>query len=274
MANVKLIAFDLDYTLLRTGGKLSDFTVNVLKKASDAGILLVPASGRGLCEMGELLPKMPVRYFVSVNGSVVWDLKKKEIIYRALPDQDKILEKIKLALSMKIYTEVYCGEVYTDAYSYENMEALGMPKDQIPMFRATRTVVDDLYVEMKKLKQVEKLHVIFRDVPDKLNRQEPFLHDPNFAYTAAFINNLELSGPQVDKGTGLSALASILDIAPEHVMTLGDGANDVPMLSWAGLGVAMANAVPEAKKVADVLTDTNDEDGAAKAILKWALNNN
>jgi len=271
MADIKLIAFDLDYTLLRTGGGLSDFTVETLHKAAEKGIYMVPASGRGLCEMDDLLPKMPVRYFVSVNGSVVWDLQEKKIIHRSLPDQDKILEKIQLAVSMGIYTEVYCGEVYTNPYSYENMEKLGMTFDQAPLFRATRTVVPDLYAHMNELRQVEKLHVIFKDVADKESRQEPFLHSPDFAYTAAFVNNLELSGPQVDKGTGLKALASYLGVKQEEVMAIGDGANDAPMLSWAGLGVAMENAVPAAKEAADVLTESNDADGAAKAICKWAL---
>ena len=146
-----------------------------------------------------------------------------------------------------------------------------MAEDQVPLFKATRTVVPDLYEEMAKRRQVEKLHVLFKDTEDKKRRQEPFLHHPDFAYTAAFINNLELSGLHVDKGTGLAALANLLGIQREQVMALGDGANDVPMLSWAGLGVAMENAVPAAKEAADALTQDNDSDGAALAICKWVL---
>lgn len=269
--SIRMIAFDLDYTILKTGGTLSEKTATVLKKAREKGILLVPATGRDICEMGDLMEALLPRYVVTVNGSVVRDVQQNKILYKQVPPQDALLEKIQLAQTMGLYTEVYCDGVYTDSYSYENMEALGMIPDQIPMFKATRTVVSDLCATIREKGAGEKLHIIFKDVKDKQNRQEPFLHHPDFAYTAAFVNNLELSDKTVHKATGLAALAEKLGIDKSEVMALGDGANDATMLSWAGLGVAMENAVPEAKKAADVLTLSNDEDGAALAIEKYCF---
>lgn len=273
--SIRLIAFDLDYTMLKTGGALSEKTAAVLQEAKRRGIILVPATGRDVSEMGELMQALLPDYLVTVNGSVVRDVKNNCILYKQVPPQEALLEKIRLAQSMGLYTEVYCDGVYTDAYSYENMESLGMIPDQVAMFKATRTVVQDLYETIRQKGDGEKLHIIFKDVEDKKNRQAPFLNHPDFAYTAAFINNLELSDKTVSKATGLSALADRLGIAPSEVMALGDGANDAEMLSWAGLGVAMANAVPEAKEAADILTLSNDEDGAALAIEKYCfLKNN
>ncbi len=268
---IRMIAFDLDYTMLKTGGIVSERTAAVLKKAKESGILLVPSTGRDLCEMGTLMESLSPQYLVSVNGAVVRDVTKKEVLYKELPPQEPFLEKLRLALDMGIYTEVYCNGVYTDPNSYNNMAELGMPEDLIPMFKATRTVVPDLYETIRTLGAAEKLHVIFKDVPDKHQRQTPFLHHPDFAYTAAFINNLELPGKSVNKATGLQALADHLGIHQSEIMAIGDGANDACMLSWAGLGVAVANAVPEAKEAADVLTLSNDEDGAAVAIEKYCL---
>lgn len=269
--SIRLIAFDLDYTLLRTGGKLSGRTLSVLKEARRRGIMLVPATGRGVFEMENLLKIISPDYAVTVNGSVVWDIKHNRIVYKQVPPQEPLLEKIKLAVDMGLYTEVYCDGVYTNPYSYENMETLGLLSDQLPMFKETRQVVPDLYETIREKGAGEKLHIIFKDVKDKENRQKPFLHHPDFAYTAAFRNNLELSDKTVHKATGLAALTQQLGIDPTEVMTLGDGSNDATMLSWAGLGVAMENAVPEAKSAADVITLSNDEDGAAAAIEKYCF---
>lgn len=265
---IKMIAFDLDYTLLQTGGTLSDVTKTALAQAKAQNILLVPATGRDICEMQPLLPQLGARYVVGVNGAVVRDLQNDTVIYKELPEQNAFLEKLELALSMELYTEVYCDGVYTNPYSYHHMEALGMASDQVPMFKATRKVVPDLYASVRDMGCAEKLHILFKDAADKKTRQEPFLHHSAFAYTNAFVNNLELCSPKVSKASGLAALAEHLGIKRENVMTLGDGANDAAMLRWAGLGVAMENAVEEAKAAADCVTLSNDADGAAFMIQK------
>ncbi len=270
--NIKLIAFDMDYTLLRTGGALSEFTAQTLQEVQQKGIITVPVTGRNLEELQELLPRLGhIPYAVTVNGCVVWNLQNKQRIYRETADQKEMLKMLKTAISMDIYTEVYSGSVYTNPYCYDNMEALGMPPDQVRMFKATRTVVPNLYETMDSLGAMEKMHLVFHDVPDKEKREGVFLGHPDFSYTAAYINNLEICSAKVNKANGLSALAKHLGISPDEVMALGDGANDACMLSWAGLGVAMENAVPLAKEAADVLTASNDEDGAAKAIRKYCL---
>ncbi|MBE7036048.1 MAG: HAD family phosphatase [Ruminococcaceae bacterium] len=270
--SIKLIAFDMDYTLLRTGGALSDFTAKTLREAQKRGIITVPVTGRNLEELESLLPALgEIPYAVTVNGCVVWDLQTKTRIYRETAPQAEMLKMLKKAISMDIYTEVYSGSVYTNPYCYENMAALGMPPDQVPLFKATRTVVPDLYKAMEELGAMEKMHLVFYDVPDKLKRQGVFLGHPEFSYTAAYVNNLELCSNKVNKANGLGALAEHLGLLADEVMALGDGANDACMLEWAGLGVAMANAVPEAKEAADILTLSNDEDGAAVAIEKYCF---
>ncbi len=261
--SIKLVAFDMDYTLLRTGGALSEKTAEVLSEAREKGILLVPATGRDICEMEDLLEVLKPPYLVTVNGAVVRDREK--IITKRVPKKEAFLEKLELALSMGLYTEVYCDGVFLERRSYDNMEALGLAKDQLHMFSTTRRVAPDL-LEICRNGAPEKLHIVFRDLEDKKARMAPFLGSPDFAYTAAFINNLELSAPGVDKASGLRALAEYLGIRREEVMAIGDGANDASMLSWAGVGVAVANAVPEAKAAADFVSLSNDEDGAAKAI--------
>lgn len=266
--SIKLIAFDLDYTLLRTDGTLSPFTVQVLAEAAAHGIVTVPTTGRDICEMQTLLPRLNSRYVVGVNGAVVRDLQTQTILYKELPEQNPLLKMLTTALAMGVYTEVYCDGVYTDPYCYHHMKELGMPPEQIPMFSATRIVVPDLYAYIRDKACAEKLHIIFRDVADKAERQNVFLHHPSFAYTNAFAHNLELCSPKVNKASGLAALTEHLGIDRKDVMAIGDGANDAAMLQWAGLGIAMENACEAAKAAADCITLSNDADGAALAMRK------
>lgn len=270
--DIRLIAFDMDYTVLRTGGALSEFTAKTLAEAQKKNILTIPVTGRASCELQDLLPRLGnPRYAVTVNGAVVWDLHENSILYREPVDREAMLKILKQALSMDIYTEMYAGKVYTNRYCYDNMAALGMPTDQVPLFKATRTVVSDLYAAMEELGTMDKLHLLFQNPADKEKRQGVFLNHPSFSYTAAYVNNLELCSKKVNKASGLAALTEKLGIKKSQVMALGDGANDACMLSWAGLGVAMANAVPQAKEAADYITGSNDEDGVAMAIRKFCL---
>ena len=269
---IKLIAFDMDYTLLRTNGELSQKTVETLRAAHEQGILTVPVTGRCHRELEPFLPELFARYIVSINGALVQDVKDNKILYHETANQELMLKMIKKGLDLGLYVEVYSGDAYTDLYCYEHMEELGMPPEQVPMFQATRIVVPDILEAMKEKGDIDKLHMIFKSVADKENRQDVFLGYSEFSYTAAFVNNLELCSKKVNKASGLAALAQHLGIDRGEVMAIGDGANDACMLRWAGVSVAVANAVEEAKEAADRLSLSNDEDGAAAAIWQYALN--
>ena len=95
---------------------------------------------------------------------------------------------------------------------------------------------------------------------------------PFVEVSSSLDRNLELNRKGGNKGNGLKALAKYLNLNINQVMALGDSDNDITMIETAGLGIAMANAVPEIIKVADGVTDSNDEDGVAHAIERWVLN--
>lgn len=273
MNKIKLVGFDLDGTMLRTGGYISEHTLKVLKKAKENGVYLVPVTGRAPCEMKNILKDLTVRYVVSVNGSLIYDVIDDKVIHRVIPNQEKLLEKLKIALSLDVYTEVYCGEIYTNKYCFDNMKELGMLPHLLETIRSTRTVVPDLYEEIKNRKQAEKLNIWFHDQQEKLKYTHLFVDEENFSHTTAFINALEVGVKNMDKGVGISMIAEILGIKQHEVMAIGDAANDIPMISWAGLGVAMENATKEVKDVADVVTLSNDQDGCAFAIEKYCTLN-
>lgn len=269
--SVRLIAFDLDYTLLRTGGALSDFTAETLKFAAERGIELAPATGRGVCEMGDLLEKIPSRYVISVNGAVIFDRKENGNIYEVLPEKEDCLRELQLAESLGAYVEAYSGDkIYTSEYCHKNSIELGLAPDQHKLFYDTRTVVPSLYPFMKERESILKVDAVFKSEAERIEKSKQFSMD-GLSSTSAFPNGLEFTAVNAHKGSGLRALSEILGISRDEVMSIGDGLNDVPMLSFAGVSVAMGNAVDEAKAAAKYITLDNDSDGAAHAIRKFAL---
>ena len=269
--SIKLAGFDLDGTMLSHNGGVTPYTYDVLLKAKQKRVHLVPVTGRAMCETKSVLPQLPVRYLVAVNGTVIYDLESNEIIYKVLPNQEKLLEKLKIALTLDAYIEVYCGEIYTSNYYYDNMEKLGMRPHLLEIIKGTRTVVPDLYSEIEKRKQAEKINIWFRDDEHKSKYQHLFKDEEYFSHTSAFPGALEVGVKNMDKGMGISMIADILGVSKKETMAIGDASNDIPMLKWAGLGVAMGNATEEIKKIADVVALSNDDDGAAKVIEKYVL---
>ena len=272
--SIKLVGFDLDGTMLSHNGSVTPYTYDVLLKAKEKGVYLVPVTGRALCETKSVLPQLPVKYLVAVNGAVIYDLEENKIIHKVLPNQEKLLEKLKIALTLDAYIEVYCGEIYTSQYYYDNMEKLGMRPHLLDIIKGTRTVVPDLYKEIEQRKQAEKINIWFRDDEQKSKYQHLFYDEQYFSHTSAFVGALEVGVKNMDKGMGISMIAEILGVSKEETMAIGDASNDIPMISWAGLGVAMGNATDEVKKIADVVALSNNEDGAAKAILQYAFREN
>lgn len=272
MQNVKLIAFDLDYTLLRTGGALSDFTKQTLLKAQERGIKLVPCSGRNLKEMAGVLSLIKCDYVVGLNGSMVYDVNQNKTLVAFLPNQEEISKKLKLALDLGLYVEVFCfGDIFTSKYCYDNMKELGVPIDLVDFFKKTRVGLDNFEDKLCEFSQIEKIHILFKDCAQKSMLLARFTDSDCFNFTSSYSNNIEIVAKGANKGEGLSRLATILGLTSEEIMAIGDGDNDVPMLKWAGISVAMQNAVQQAKQVAKIITDTNDNDGLAKAVIKYAL---
>ena len=264
--SIKLVGFDLDGTMLSHNGSVTPYTYETLLKAKEKGVYLVPVTGRAMCETKGVLPKLPVRYLVAVNGAVIYDLEQNKIIHKVLPNQEKLLEKLEIALTLDAYIEVYCGEIYTSQYYYDNMEKLGMRPHLVDIIKSTRTVVPDLYAEIEKRKLAEKINIWFRDDEHKDKYQHLFKDEEYFSHTSAFVGALEVGVKNMDKGMGISMIADILGVSKEETMAIGDASNDIPMIEWAGVGVAMGNASDEVKNISDVVALTNREDGAAKII--------
>lgn len=272
---IRMIGLDMDGTLLTTEKELTEHTREVLREAIDRGVVVLPATGRPLAGIPEEVLKFPgVRYAVASNGARIVDLKENRVIYEDLVPYEtgrRVLEICSRYDSML--------EIYYDGVGYaeeEKLKHLDEYVPRLPMARyiasSRRPVADVRAMHEERKAPTDKVQALFRTTEEcKKAWKEVEKEIPDIEITGALSNNIEVNAKGVNKGRGLLILGQLLGIRREEIMAVGDGSNDIAMLREAGLGVAMENATDEVKAAADVITLSNDQEGAAAAIEKYVL---
>lgn len=272
MSNIRLIALDMDGTLVNSMKKVAPEELEALSQALSQGIHVVAASGRTQHTLpAELLAIDELRYIISCNGAKVMDRHSGRAVYRRNICQSNMLKIMERAKSCRCVRELALDD---SLYAREDDEdeLTFLPPHQHDFLRSARTLADDLESMMHEAKDGAEKILIFFHRSDELQAFRLWL-EGNFSLcvTSSLNTNLEINALGVSKGSALCALAEHLGIPMEQVMACGDSENDIEMLKAAGLGVAMANSTPEALAAADALTLSNDEHGVAAAIRRYAL---
>lgn len=272
---IKMIGFDLDGTLLTDQKELGEYTVQILKRAVEEGIVILPITGRPLCGLPEEVTGLPgLRYAITANGARILDLKNAAVLKEQLVSvetAEKILDILGNYDSLR--------EIYYDGTGYaerEKLEQIDHFFEEGPMaeyVRSTRQPVDNLMDKFRKeSREVDKVQGVFANLGEREAALDEIRKLEGVTITGALHNNIEVNAAGVDKGNALLWLAQYLGIAPEETMAFGDGNNDITLLEKAGTGVAMKNGIEEVKHAADRITEkTNDEEGAAKFIETYVL---
>lgn len=272
--NIKMIAMDLDGTLLNSRKQLSTKVKSVLKECAARGIHVVLASGRARCGVDPLAKELSVvRYALTTNGGGVWDLQQNQLIYSRALDREVVLDLIDQVSPYPVMYDVYVDGIGKSETKFlEHLEDYGVCGPIRQLVLDTRELVPGIrqYVEMGT-RPIEKMNLFFADMDLRQRLRKLLAADDRITVTSSLENNLEINARGTDKGDGLSHLAEFLGIPREGVMAFGDGENDIAMLRFAGLGIAMANSLEEVKLVADAVTGSNDQDGVAYAIEKYIL---
>ena len=253
-----LVATDLDGTLVRRDETVSDYSVRVLRKVREAGIIVVGVTGRGprlrdLCRID--LPEAD--FFILAQGGFIVDerdrprvLRRRRIGGARLAEVIARLEREVGPLAMLVEvldgaSEPLWGDSHV-VWPYPNWEH----HDRADSFR--RPAYKG-FARASHLTADELLAVARRLIPRSLA-----------SVTQAGLGYIEITAPGVDKGTGLAFVAQRLGIDPRDVVVFGDMPNDAPMFAWAkGRRVAVANAHPEVIAMADEVTGSNEDDGVA-----------
>ena len=276
MKMIRLIAFDLDDTLLTSDKQVTDHTKAVLRAAADRGVILMPATGRPFYAVPETVKALPmVRYLLTSNGAAIWDKEAESVVCSDYIPYETACHVLDLIHGADVLTEFYsmgrsyaCKEGYEKALHVWQRIPEAFKKDLVRY----RQPVDDLETRIiSGAYPIEKFRLTFGDpvLQEKLTKELMDMGGLKIVHGASY--NIELNTPTGNKGHALRAFADMKGISIEEVMAFGDSENDLTMLAAAGTGVAMGNALPELKAAADMLTLTNDEDGVAAAIEKHVL---
>jgi 5-amino-6-(5-phospho-D-ribitylamino)uracil phosphatase len=244
MGAYKLIALDMDGTLLNEEKQISTENREAIHAALEAGKTVIMSTGRGMQSampyVNELGLSTPI---VAVNGSEVWESPDKLLSRHLLP-ADTVRSLHALALKHDVWWWAYAVE------GIHNRESESMDIDALHWLKF------GYYTEnLEKLKQI-------RETVDSWGTLE---------ITNSHPCNIELNPLGVSKASGVEAVCQLLGITMAEVIAMGDSENDITMIRAAGLGVAMGNAQDEVKRIANITTVTNEEHAVAKVIYEYLL---
>lgn len=270
---IKLIAMDLDGTALRNDRQTFSPRLHAaLEKAHERGIIIAPVTGRQFELLPQVLKNHPVWENLAVlcNGAQIRKLADGRILSRldisteALRDMLDFAEKHCLPIEFSVD-----GKLHLTARDYERQ----IPWPGLQFHRDTILASCGVIVEsLEPLcgETVEKINLLC--IPPEL-RETAAKELKKIAVSAVWASSssMEVTHPDATKGRGVENLCRLLDVPMERVMAIGDSGNDETMLRRAGLGVAMGNAPDFVKACADVVTETNWNDGAAIAIERYVL---
>lgn len=280
---IKLIASDMDGTLLNEKMEVSNRNIQAIKKAEQSGIEFIIAAGRGLSEAKPFLKNHIHPGFITLNGAEVFDNKGNLISSNPLSvaSQAKVVDYFH---KYNVYFEVVTnkGIFSNDREARVNNLANLLVKlnPGINFKQALRDTQER--VKMMPMNFVDNYDAIFNDKSYKImkligfNEHQHRILAPlkkditknikDVVVTSSSPNNVEINSVNAQKGIALLQYAQNRNILPEEIMAIGDNLNDYSMIKAAGTGVAMANAIPVIKEIAQISTDSNINDGVAKII--------
>lgn len=286
----KLIAIDMDGTLLDSYGNVSNENKLAIKKALDKDIQVVLTSGRMPGAMLGIANEINAnKYIISGNGAAIFDIENNKTIYNNYIKKEKLLEIIKICEDNSIFYNVYTNNfIITKSFNYNILFFHNENKKNLEDKKIKINVTEDIYSYIKNYEGDDFLKIIicdgneliFKSIMNKLRtiRQVDILevshmskkiiqHGSQEKEIAYFYT--EITNENVNKWTAIEALIKILNIKPEEVMAIGDNINDEQMIKNARIGIAMGNSNPYIKNIADEVTKDNNLSGVAEVIKKY-----
>lgn len=272
---IRIIALDLDGTLLNSNKELSAGNLAALSRAANAGIEIVPTTGRFYDGMPEVIRKLPfVHYAITVNGAEVADLRTGDVIYKAELPWDQAVDIMTLLDEYPVIYDCYQNNAaWMTAEQKKHIDRIVSNEHYRKMLHGLRQPVPELKRELTQRQQGVQKVQFFTNHPElrlQLMAELPEKFE-NLCVSSSVSDNVEINQLHANKGEALMALADHLNIPREATISFGDGLNDLSMLKDAGIGVAMANAEDQVKLAADWITLSCDEDGVAHGIKKFCF---
>ncbi|OON90884.1 MAG: HAD family hydrolase [Candidatus Epulonipiscium fishelsonii] len=264
----KIVTIDMDGTLLKSDKTISDFTKETLRQVRNRGTKIVLASGRPIAGIQYYLDELNLTskddYVISFNGALVRNVSTKKIIAHTVLHGQDLLDIYELSKTLGVNMHAFSNQgcITTCLTKYSELEGT---MNKIPVNIIDYNIIkpDDEIIKVMLVDEPDKLQQAINKLPKELYNKYTIVRSAPFF--------LEFLNKNANKGVALQKLAEHLNIPKEETMAFGDAGNDEHMIKFAGMGIAMGNAFSEIKDVANYVTDSNDEDGVAKALRKFIL---
>lgn len=266
--DIKVIAMDLDGTALNHQKQLTERTRTAIQNAAKSGIQIVVATGRTFSSLAPEVLAMPeITCAITSNGAVVNRIPDGAVLLHNYPNPETVSEIAGMIQGEKIDTEVCTGGQAYIGQSYYDRVLEGKTNRDVQYVKTTRHPVPDIYQFLLEHRvAIENINLNFKTLEEKQQWQQRFQKLPGVTPTSSFLFNVELGGATTSKAHALQALLDEWKMTSQQVMAFGDSENDLGMIQLAGIGVAMANGMEEVRQAADILAESNEEDGVAKII--------
>lgn len=266
----KLIALDIDGTLLNSSNQITDNVKEAIKKSKEKGVKVVLCTGRPLKGVEDFLEELNLKeegdYVTTFNGALVQDAYTGKPISHLTLDYNDLCDLYNLSLKIGSRSHFYDTKtVYTfnlDVSDYTILESY-LTGAHLNVTTLDKVPKDIGMSKFMMIDHPEILDECIKKIPEEYYEKYTIVRSTPFF--------LEILNRNANKGAGINLLSQRLGIKQDEVICVGDAGNDKHMIEYAGLGVAMGNATNEIKEIANYVTRTNDEDGVAHVIDKFIL---
>lgn len=273
----KMVCIDMDGTLLKKRKSVSKESKKTIKEVADKGVKVVITTGRlynNAAYYSDLVGASAE--VIAANGAIIREKRSDKIIFKKNIDKNICKKIVKAANECGVVLHVHTIDtIITNSYI----------SNFIARFVFSGKKNKDFLINIKTVKDEEKLDEVLEEYKDDITkcimfsisakRTEKFRQRLNeiddIVYYCSSFTGIEVNAKGVSKGNAVKFLAEHYGIKREEVMCIGDNDNDISMIEYAGLGIAMGNGIDKVKDIADYITDTNENDGVSKALKKFIL---
>lgn len=270
----KLVCIDLDGTLLNSKRRISEASKKILKKAEELGIYIVITTGRTFLDAKDYSNLIGLNSpIIACTGAIVKEKHEPDIIYKSTIDEELsrklliILKKYNAKPIFNSLSKTYCGNLIV-ATIMRYLKFKGYVNKSVKIeFVKNSERWDEVFHSEKN--NIVKCEIISRS-KNKINSlRKELLNMNSIEITSSSNHNIEITTKGTSKGNAIKILADHYKIKKEEIIAIGDSENDLSAIEFAGMGIAMGNASDVVKEISNFITDTNDNDGVAKAIEKF-----
>lgn len=263
--NYKLVALDMDGTLLDSQKNIAPATVGAIKRVVDKGVLVVISTGRSVRGVAKYQKTLALAEpIVTYNGAMIIQGDSGRVLF----EQGLKMADIRRIFALgRQYDTTIC--IWADNLLYANRL-----DERMAGYQRLAGIAPLLLENIDDLSAAGVSKILWIDEPERIAQFTRELRTDMFDEVTFCISQptfLELFNSRVSKGAAIAKIGESYGIRPDEMIAIGDGLNDTSMIEYAGLGVAMGNAAPELKAIAQYITDTNDNEGVRQVLEKFIL---